>query len=229
MKNLMKKLIVLALPIAFAISPFATFAGVINVNTVYSTTGTKEATVYGSVNPGGVMTTAWFEYSEDMNFLNYSETNHIFVGSQGNEFPVRATIKNLKPDSIYYVRIVADNTMGTVRGNTIMITTNPIINNQVVNIVNTNTTGTVASVNTKKVVETKIVYVNTNSNLNTGTLNQNINSNYNKDYYSNSNYNQSANALFSGDFLPNTFFGWLILLLVFLAVLSILRRLLFYY
>ena len=48
------------------------------------------------------------------------------------------------------MRIVADNTMGTVRGNTIMITTNPIINNQVVNIVNTNTTGTVASVNTKK-------------------------------------------------------------------------------
>lgn len=227
MKNLIKKLIVLALPVALAMSPFATFAGVINVNTVYSTTGTKEATVYGSVNPGGVMTTAWFEYSEDMNFLNYSETNHIFVGSQGNEFPVRATIKNLKPDSIYYVRIVADNTMGTVRGNTIMITTNPIINNQVVNIVNTN--GTVASVNTKKVVETKIVYVNTNNLNNNSNLNQNTNPNYNSNYYSNSNYNQSANALFGGDFLPNTFFGWLILLLIFLAILSILRRILFYY
>lgn len=229
MKNLIKKLIVLALPVALAMSPFATFAGVINVNTVYSTTGTKEATVYGSVNPGGVMTTAWFEYSEDMNFLNYSETNHIFVGSQGNEFPVRATIKNLKPDSIYYVRIVADNTMGTVRGNTIMITTNPIINNQVVNIVNTNTNGTVASVNTKKVVETKIVYVNTNNLNNNSNLNQNTNPNYNSNYYSNSNYNQSANALFGGDFLPNTFFGWLILLLIFLAILSILRRILFYY
>ncbi len=227
MKNLIKKLIVLAIPMALAMTPFATFAGVINVNTVYSTTGTKEATVYGSVNPGGVMTTAWFEYSEDMNFLNYSETNHIFVGSQGNEFPVRATIKNLKPDTIYYVRIVADNTQGTIRGNTIMITTNPIINNQVVNIVNTN--GTVASANTKKVVETKIVYVNTNNLNNNSNLNQNTNPNYNSNYYSNSNYNQSANALFGGDFLPNTFFGWLILLLIFFAILSILRRILFYY
>ncbi len=228
MKNLIKKLIVLALLMALAMTPFATFAGVINVNTVYSTTGTKEATVYGSVNPGGVMTTAWFEYSEDMNFLNYSETNHIFVGSQGNEFPVRATIKNLKPDTIYYVRIVADNTQGTIRGNTILITTNPVINNQVVNIVNTNTTGTVASVNTKKVVETKIVYVNTN-NLNNNSNYSNLNQNSNSNYYSNSNYNQSANVLFGGDFLPNTFFGWLILLLIFFAILSILRRILFYY
>ncbi|MBP9803078.1 MAG: fibronectin type III domain-containing protein [Candidatus Pacebacteria bacterium] len=227
MKNLMKKLIVLALPV-FLI-PFFSYAGAINVNTVYSTIGTTEVTVYGSVNPGGIMTTAWFEYSEDMNFLNYKESNHVFVGSQGNEFPIRATLTNLKPDTIYYVRAVADNTQGTVRGNTVMLTTNPRIENNtnIINVQNTNISQ-VKSANTTKKVETKIVYINTNNNFSNYNSNQNYNSNYSKDL--NPNYNQSANILFSyNDFMPNTFFGWLILILLVFAILSVIRRLFFYY
>lgn len=225
MKNLIKKLIVLALPV-FLI-PFFSYAGAINVNTVYSTIGTTEVTVYGSVNPGGIMTTAWFEYSEDMNFLNYKESNHIFVGSQGNEFPIRATLTNLKPDTIYYIRAVADNTQGTVRGNTVMLTTNPRITNNknIVNVQNTNISQVKSASTTK--TETKIVYVNTSNTL----KNTNANQNYNSHYYSNDYYNknQFANTLFANtNFMPNTFFGWLILLLLVLAIISVIRRLLFY-
>jgi phosphodiesterase/alkaline phosphatase D-like protein len=88
--------------------------------TTKSATGiaTSSATVNGSVNPNGVETTYWFEYSTDslLGSLIGSGTSEVSAGAGTSNVNVSAHLTNLSPNTRYYFRLVARNSFGTVRG-----------------------------------------------------------------------------------------------------------------
>jgi len=255
MKNINKNLIFLLIIIAvFSFGVKNTRAEYMNVNTSYTSQGIAEATLSGVVNPGGYTTTAWFEYATESNFTNYKETSHKFIGSQNLDYPISMTITDLRPDTIYYARIVADNGRSIIRGNVITFVTNPTItntntfvNNSVVRNTNTVTRNQVvyveAPIQKQEVVYVKapvqtqhVTYVEVPQNqvyTNSYTYDRNINANLNtkistvSDYNNNyNNYNPSltANTIFTNSFLPNNLFGWLILILIVASIIAVLRR-----
>ena len=79
---------------------------------------TSSARLHGSVNPGGAATNYWFEYSTDslLGSVLVEATDSTSVGSGQNEIEVEANISGLNPDTNYYFRIVARNSVGTVVG-----------------------------------------------------------------------------------------------------------------
>jgi len=96
--------------------PASVVAAVVNTLPATSVTNTK-ATVRGTVNPSGSVTSYWFEYGTDP-LLNgtLKTTSHKSVGAGSLTTAVEANISGLTASSTYYARIVADNSGGTVRG-----------------------------------------------------------------------------------------------------------------
>lgn len=89
------------------------------VTTVSATKVTTSAsTLRGTVNPNGVETTYWFEYSTDAQFNSalLKNTPQMSAGAGTNMTSVSADVSSLDRSTTYYFRIVAQNSLGTVRG-----------------------------------------------------------------------------------------------------------------
>lgn len=74
------------------------------------------AVANGLVNPNGEVTDAWFEWSTDPTFATFTATRIQDVGSGTNDVALAELLLPLTPGTTYYVRVVASNISGTVRG-----------------------------------------------------------------------------------------------------------------
>ncbi len=84
------------------------------------------ASLNGRINPGGLETTYWFEYSEDSllgSLIGAGTTPQTLAAGNSTE-NVKANATALKQNTKYYYRLVARNSSGTVRGDIVSFTTN---------------------------------------------------------------------------------------------------------
>ncbi len=89
-----------------------------SVNTQNTTAITQSsATLNGRVNPNGAQATYWFEYSKNSLLSNIlGSTNHTAIDGAGTSPTNVATpITGLERNTRYYFRIVAENSVGTIR------------------------------------------------------------------------------------------------------------------
>lgn len=79
---------------------------------------TISATAQGTVNPNGLETTYWFEYSTDalLSSALLTSTERTSIGSGAANVNVQAQIRELVSNTTYYYRLVAQNTIGTTYG-----------------------------------------------------------------------------------------------------------------
>ena len=85
--------------------------------------GLYEATLYGTVNPRGSSTEAWFEYSTDSGLSSSNSTPIRAMGASGANLTLSETVSNLGENITYYYRVVASNTYGTIAGEIKSLTT----------------------------------------------------------------------------------------------------------
>jgi len=82
--------------------------------------GSSAATFGGTVNPGGLATTAYFEYGLDPRYLRggpvvYNERTPTFtVGADSASHSISQLVTGLVPNALYHARLVATNSAGTV-------------------------------------------------------------------------------------------------------------------
>jgi hypothetical protein len=96
--------------------------------TMHSTTGLS---LVGSVDPEGLMTTAYFEYGLDSRYTQPGTSGPIYnqttapmqIGSDFQSHPVFAPVAGLVPNALYHARLVATNTAGTTFGPDVTFTT----------------------------------------------------------------------------------------------------------
>src|SRR5215203_5693877 len=74
------------------------------------------ALLKGGVNPQGLPTTYWFEYSTEAGFAGAVKTAATPAGSGNSEERARAAIGGLSPSTTYFYRLVASNSSGTTTG-----------------------------------------------------------------------------------------------------------------
>ncbi len=72
------------------------------------------AVLNSNINPGSISTTAWFEYGTSLG-LGQS-TNHEPIGNSQDTITFSKFVSNLRPNTRYYYRIVANNSYGTSQG-----------------------------------------------------------------------------------------------------------------
>jgi len=72
------------------------------------------ATLNGTVNPNGLVTTAHFEYGLTSAYGTATANQNVAAGN--SVVPVHAAIGNLRPNTTYHYRAVATNSKGTARG-----------------------------------------------------------------------------------------------------------------
>lgn len=76
---------------------------------------TTKAMINGTVNPRGSETRYWFEYGETFGLGN--TTSSVSAGDGSANVSVSANLRGLEQNQIYYYRLNAQNTYGTVNGN----------------------------------------------------------------------------------------------------------------
>ena len=81
------------------------------------------ARLNGGVNPNGVATTAWFEWSADPTLSTFSVTPNQSMGSGTSSLSASATVSGLTSGTPYYFRAAASNAGGTVKGSIRSFTT----------------------------------------------------------------------------------------------------------
>lgn len=153
------------------------------------------------INPEGVMTTGWFEYTTDPYFANWSETEHKIIGAGRVSTPLRETLENLEGGRTYYYRLAFDNGESTTKG--------PISSFQ------TQATYTQSSTNSTS---------SNSSNLSANAISA---TNQNYIYTDGQNlavYQNAANSLLAGSFLPQGLSGWLIVILLVLGIVSLVKK-----
>lgn len=156
MKKYIQNLIVLGSLAIFVMSPVSAFAQSYANNAIVSSP--TSVILNASINPNGSNTSGWFEYGTDANLYTWTETPHIYVGSNYGEMPFTQTITNLAPNTIYYYRAVA-NSSTTVKGSILSFVTNT--NNA---YTNTNVSNTSYGANAYNTNYTSSTYTNTNYN-----------------------------------------------------------------
>ena len=92
---------------------------------VASPVATTTATLRGTVNPNGAQTTYWFEYSTDslLGSVLLKTTAQRSAGGARATVSVQADVSSLSSGTAYYYRIVAQNSLGTIRGENQSFTT----------------------------------------------------------------------------------------------------------
>src|SRR3989344_6380700 len=90
-----------------------------------SDVGTSTATLNGRVNQNGDETTYWFEYSTDslLGAVLRSTTERQAAGRGRNLVSVDADVSDLNSKTTYFFRLVAENSMGVVRGDRVTLRT----------------------------------------------------------------------------------------------------------
>jgi hypothetical protein len=101
--------LLLLAPLAQALAPSLGPASATNLQ---GTSALLEATV----DPEGLATTYLFEYGTASNFAGASKTTTQPAGSGTDPRPARAAIGGLKPNTTYFIRLVATNPSGTTTG-----------------------------------------------------------------------------------------------------------------
>ena len=106
-----------------ALSLFASFQGTPPsvTTTIANEITTNSATINGTVNPNGLETTYYFEYSETTSYD--SGSSPLSAGSGNSVLNVAATLSNLTPSTLHHYRLVANNATGTNYGNDMAFTT----------------------------------------------------------------------------------------------------------
>jgi hypothetical protein len=74
------------------------------------------ATLNGTVNPRGLATNAWFEYSTSQDFAQATSTTQTAVGSGTTPVSVTQDVSGLAADTTYYFRTVANRSGVVARG-----------------------------------------------------------------------------------------------------------------
>jgi len=97
------------------------YASVITLNAMGISA--NSAILNGTINPNGRTTTSWFEYGTSSNLSTPIETIHVNQGSGTSAGALAQNISGLAPSTTYYFRAVANNTYGTIKGNTYSFTT----------------------------------------------------------------------------------------------------------
>ncbi|MFM7088431.1 MAG: hypothetical protein ACKOW9_02785 [Candidatus Paceibacterota bacterium] len=144
MKNISKKIIASAIVLSVLFVGF-------KANAQNSATS---AVLNASVNPGGMQTTAWFEYGTNPNLTTWTETQRESVGAFSSARTFSQTVNNLQPNTMYYFRVATNNGYNTFRAQILSFTTGTTnTNNQVVY----NNTPTTTNVTRYVVNETKYV------------------------------------------------------------------------
>lgn len=87
--------------------------------------GTSTVTLRGTVNPNGIDTSYWFEYSTDSLFADSSlnNTEHTSAGNGTDPVTISTSISALLQKTTYYVRTVAQNASGVTRGSDVKFKT----------------------------------------------------------------------------------------------------------
>ena len=96
-------------------------SGVVTIGSTHMT-GTS-AELRGAVNPRGLATDGWFEWSHEPSFVKPAATAAQTLGSGGTDVSFTAELTGLVPGDTYYFRAVASNAGGTVRGSMLSFTT----------------------------------------------------------------------------------------------------------
>lgn len=76
----------------------------------------ERATLSGTINPGGLVTTYHFEYGETTSYGTKVPTPDVYAGEGTSNVKVSQVIRGLKVGPTYHFRLVATNTMGTTYG-----------------------------------------------------------------------------------------------------------------
>ncbi len=108
-----------AIDSAFAGSAFATeqsFAIVAPVVTTLNASNITKtaASMYGTVNPAGLPTVAWFEWGLSTSYGN--KTTQQILGSGTNALSINEALSGLEANATYYFRCVASNAVGVTLG-----------------------------------------------------------------------------------------------------------------
>jgi hypothetical protein len=94
------------------------------VGSIASPSSSSAAGFYGAVNPGGLATTAHFDYGLDSRYTAAGDSGPVYdqstadqdVGADFTSHSVTADAKGLVPNAVYHVRLVATNSAGTTFG-----------------------------------------------------------------------------------------------------------------
>jgi hypothetical protein len=88
--------------------------------------GSIAATVGAQVDPGGLATTYSVEYGTSTTYGSHSEPASLSASSTGTEaLEAFAQLTGLQPETVYHLRVVASNALGTSDGNDFTLTTFP--------------------------------------------------------------------------------------------------------
>lgn len=172
--------------------------------------GTSSANLNATVsNDSDMNANAYFEWGQNQN-LGYT-TPLISVGNFRNINHVH-TLTGLRPNTTYYFRAVVDNSYTREYGSVLSFTTGG--------------STYVPEPTVRTVVVKEPVYIQTPAPIN----NTNNNRNYGVSNYSDSSNASNfatglgANAIGAPSFLPQNLIGWVILLVLFLVLLALVRR-----
>lgn len=90
-----------------------------------SAVASSSAVLHGSVTPNGLDTNYWFEYSIDplLPTATLFSTSHVSLASTSKATAVTATATLLTSKVTYYFRLVAQNSLGTVKGDSVSFKT----------------------------------------------------------------------------------------------------------
>lgn len=173
----------------------------VNITNITSTGAILNAVL---TNPNRQSAQGYFEWGPSTGFGNVTPMTELGTGYTSN---FSGTLTQLTPNTTYYFRAVAVLNGRTIRGATKNFQT------YATTVASVNPTyapqGPSVVTNQGQVIGGTPVMNNTTTVFPTTTENQNL----------------SANAFFGASFLPNSLFGWLVLLLIILAVVWALRRL----
>lgn len=92
---------------------------------VANSVASTSATLNGAVNPNLAATSFWFEYSTDslLGSILLESTDPVSIGSGSAPVALSKVVTGLDSKTTYYFRIVAQNNMGTVRGDKVTFKT----------------------------------------------------------------------------------------------------------
>src|SRR5258708_22912283 len=111
----MRRIVLIALVVAFAVAATAWAATTPSVVTGAATGVAKTgAVLHGTVNPGGNATTYNFQYGPTVAYGGTTETKD--AGHGAKPVPVLAGLGGLTPGTIYHYRIEAANGLGSALG-----------------------------------------------------------------------------------------------------------------